>query len=149
MFYGWVVVTANLVVQILGAGLGGYVVGVYVPVLQAEFEVDRATIMLFVMVITLSAGLLSPFMGRGMDSKYAREVILASALVVALAMAVLSNVHGVWMGLLAVLLMGPSHQAAGGLSGPTLGRQVTAQFACRISLVCGWRGISTRERPVR
>jgi MFS family permease len=81
VFYGWWIVAACVAMLTLSSGIGFYGLGVFLPLLEQEFNASPALASLGGTVFFLVLGLASPFVGRWVDSRGARLVmIMGSAL---------------------------------------------------------------------
>lgn len=95
-FYGWHVVFAAFVAQLVSnfCSLGG--IGPFVTVLEAEFDTDATTISSGVGGSILLMGLAGPFVGRAIDRGNQRAIMLVGVVVMSLGLLASSRAESLW-----------------------------------------------------
>lgn len=115
IFYGWYLVAAVFLVQMIGTGAVMYAYSVVAVPLGVAFEASRLTMMLGVTAMTLASGLMSPWLGARIDSGSLRNMIIVGAVALASGYLLLSVATASWqvpliyacLMSLAVTLLGP------------------------------------------
>ena len=79
MFYGWRIVGIAAASQSLAVGTTFFSYGVFVKPLAAEFEAPRLVVVLGLTLLMLVQGLVSPFLGRLLDTHSTRAVMSLGA----------------------------------------------------------------------
>ncbi len=79
VFYGWWIVAACVVMLTLSSGIGFYGLGVFLPSLEEEFGASPALASLGGTVFFLVFGLAGPFVGRRVDARGARLVMIVGS----------------------------------------------------------------------
>ena len=123
-YYGWLVLAASAVSELLVQGATSYAAGLFVLPLQAEFHLSRANASSPVLILFLGATLVSPFVGRLLDRYPIRLVVSLGAVIFSLALLVIATTNSLW--LMALMLLLPA--AIGFMS---LGPLTTAALASR------------------
>lgn len=123
-YYGWLVLAASAVAEMLVQGATSYAAGLFVLPLQAEFHLSRADASSPVLILFLGAALVSPFVGKFLDRYPIRLVVTLCALIFSGAFLIIAAAESLW--LMAAMLFLP---AAIGLMG--LGPLNTALLASR------------------
>ena len=77
MFYGWIIVGAGFVVQLLNGGLLFHAFSAYVLPLQAEFGWSRTILASAFALVRLESGILGPAQGWLIDRMGPRKVMTA------------------------------------------------------------------------
>src|SRR5690625_7490385 len=115
VFYGWYLVGAAFLLQMVGSGAVMYSYSVVVVPWGEAFEASRMVMMLAMAAMTLAGGGLSPFLGARIDGGSLRTLVAVGAGSLALGYGLLSVTSASWPGLiiyarlmsLAVKLRGP------------------------------------------
>ncbi|MEP6831651.1 MAG: MFS transporter [Rhizomicrobium sp.] len=123
-YYGWAILAASAVSELLVQGATSYAAGLFVLPLQAEFHLSRANASSPVLILFLGAALVSPFVGRALDRYPIRLVVSLGAVIFSLALMVIATTNSLW--LMALMLLLPA--AVGFMS---LGPLTTAALASR------------------
>lgn len=103
-YYGWYVLAASAVSEMLAIGATSYSAGLFVLPLQAEFGLSRADASSSVLVLFLGAICVAPFAGRALDRYPIRLVICAGAFLFAAALAIIALASSLWVMVLALLV---------------------------------------------
>src|SRR5476649_2806671 len=106
IYYGWFVLAAGAVSEMLAIGATSYTAGFFVLPLQAEFHLSRANAGVPVLLVYLGAVFVAPYAGRILDRYPVRLVISAGALCFAAALAAIALLSSLW--LMALLLLVPA-----------------------------------------
>lgn len=93
VYFGWYVVAATIVIYALVLGSTFASFGLYVLPVSKEFNLSRADINTGLIVLNLGNATLAPLIGRLLDKVSARKLMMASALMFAGSMAVISRSH--------------------------------------------------------
>jgi sugar phosphate permease len=122
VFYGWWIVAAGFVTQAVTAGIGTYSFSLFQLPVAEEFGVSRSTVALGMSGVMLMGGVVGPLMGRALDRRPNRSLMLGAGAFMALCLLALSMAPGLWLiGLLFVL------GSAVGMAG--LGPQAASKLA--------------------
>ena len=123
-YYGWLVLAASAMSEMLVQGATSYAAGLFVLPLQAEFHFSRATASSPVLILFFGLTLVAPFVGKFLDRYPIRLVVPLCALIFSGAFLVIAATQSLW--LMVFMLFLP---AAIGLIG--LGPLNTAMLASR------------------
>lgn len=104
-YYGWIVLAAAAVSELLAQGAAAYSAGLFVLPLQAEFHLSRANANSPVLILFLGAALFAPFVGRLLDHLPVRVSVPAGAVLFGGALACIALAPSLWM--MALLLLIP------------------------------------------
>ncbi len=96
IFYGYWVLAACFVCQILNSGFTMYSFSVYVKPVSATFGWNRATLMLASTTMNLVAGIFGPLVGKLVYRVGAKKMITLGAIVSGLGFVLLGFTHAVW-----------------------------------------------------
>lgn len=121
VYYGWYVLAASAVSEMLVQGATSYASGLFVLPLQAEFHVSRAVASLPVLILFAGAMLIAPLVGRALDSRSIRLVMPMGAILLAASFAGIAVSNS--LAVMAVILFLPAaiaFMAAGPLNTSTL-----------------------------
>lgn len=124
VYYGWAVLAAAAVCELLAQGATSYGAGLFVLPLQAEFHISRANANLPVAILILGSALLAPLVGRLLDRLPIRAVVAGGAILFAAALAAIALSASLLV--MALLLLLPA--AAGFLA---IGPLTTSTLASR------------------
>jgi len=113
VFYGYWIVAAAMLVQMLINGAGMYAFSLFVTPLEEAFGWTRAGIMLAFVVYNLGLAATSPLVGRLVDRHPARLVIAAGATLMGLGLAGLGLTTALWQYCLLWGLVGAGVSATG------------------------------------
>jgi MFS family permease len=140
-YYGWLVLAAAAVSEMLAQGATSYAAGLFVLPLQAEFHISRAAANSPVLILFLGGALIAPLVGKAIDRFSIRLVISLGAFVFSLAMIAIAASHSLL--LMTALLFLPA--AAGFMAiGPLTSAAVaTRWFHRRRGLALGLAAVAT------
>lgn len=89
-YYGWVVLVAGALAEMLAQGATSYAAGLFVLPLQAEFHLSRADASSAILILFCGVILASPLVGWAFDRYAIRWVMAAGALLFALSLAAIA-----------------------------------------------------------
>lgn len=141
VYYGWYVLAASAVSEMLVQGATAYASGLFVLPLQAEFHISRAVANLPVLILFAGAMLMAPLAGRALDVWSIRRVVPVGAILLAASFAGIAVTHS--LAVMAVILVLPAaiaFMAAGPLSTSTL---ASRWFYRRRGLAQGFAAVAT------
>ena len=95
-YYRWLIVALTLVNQALALGILIYSFALFVVPWLNHFEIARSQVMLAILAFQVTAGLLSPVLGRLMDHFVMRRLVIAGAVSMGLGLALLSLATQFW-----------------------------------------------------
>lgn len=134
IFYGWVIVAIAFLAVLVAAGARSAFPVLMVP-LEEEFHWDRASISIAASVNLLMFGVVGPFIGRLMDTKGPRAIMIASVLLIALGCLAMLVMTAVWqMHFLWGIVIGTGIGGTGGVLSATIAAR---WFSARRGLVMG------------
>ena len=93
VYYGWYVLAASAVSEMLVQGATIYASGLFVLPLQAEFHISRAAANLPVLILFAGAMLIAPVVGRALDTRPIRLVMLAGRVLLGLSFGGIAATH--------------------------------------------------------
>ena len=123
-YYGWFVLAASAVCEMLAIGATSYSAGLFVLPLQAEFGLSRADASSSLLLLNVGAVLLASFAGRALDRYPIRLVLCAGAVCFSAGMAAIALTSSLPIMVVALVL-----PAALGFA--LLGPMTTATLASR------------------
>lgn len=77
-FYGWYIVGVAFISLFIGAGTGGFTFGIFLPAMSAELGWSQSSIVAAASISTITAALLGPVLGRVVDQRGPRLVLVLS-----------------------------------------------------------------------
>ena len=83
-YYGWLILAATAVSELLAQGATSYAAGLFVLPLQNEFHISRAVANMPVLIMFLGAALVAPLVGKALDRYPIRLVISLGAIIFSL-----------------------------------------------------------------
>ncbi|GAB4331201.1 MAG: MFS transporter [Dehalococcoidia bacterium] len=95
-YYGWYLLAGSVVAMALGSGVSFWSFGLYVEPLEAEFGWSRAEVSAGFSIGLLVSGLVGPMIGRAIDVRGPRVVILVGAVLTALTYVLLATTATLW-----------------------------------------------------
>ncbi len=124
VYYGWLVLAAAAVSEMLAMGATGYASGLFVLPLQAEFHLSRTAASSTILLLFVGSTLFAPVVGRLLDRYSVRIVMALGAGLFSLSLAAIALSHTLWI--MALLVLIPA--AAGFIA---IGPMVTSTMASR------------------
>lgn len=141
IYYGWFVLAAAAMLEMLAFGAAAYGAGLFVLPLQAEFHISRADASSPVLILFGGAALVSPLVGRALDHFPIRAFAIGGALLFGLCfLGIAATSSLAVMALLLVLPGAAGFIALGSLTSATL---ATRWFFRRRGLALGLAAIAT------
>ena len=121
IYYGWFVLAAAAMLEMLAFGAAAYGAGLFVLPLQAEFHISRADASSPVLILFAGAALVSPLVGRALDHFPIRAFAIGGALLFGLCfLGIAATSSLAVMALLLVLPGAAGFIALGSLTSATL-----------------------------
>ena len=96
MFQGWRIVGVAALAQGVSLGSTFYAYGAFLKPLTAEFGASRLAVTLGLTLLTLVQGAVAPFLGRALDRRSPRAIMIAGLVTEAAGLAMLSQVFAFW-----------------------------------------------------
>ena len=96
VFYGWVVVTASFLNQVIHSGLGFQGFGTFLLPLEREFGWSKATLAAARSFMQVESGLMGPLEGALVDRFGPRNIMLIGTFVFGLGLMLASLINSVW-----------------------------------------------------
>ena len=140
-YYGWLVLAASAVSELLAQGATSYSAGLFVLPLQAEFHISRADANSSVLILFLGAIFMVPLAGKMLDRYSVRTLVVSGALAFGGALAGIALSHSLW--LMALLLLIPAALGFGLIGPVTTSTLATRWFWKRRGLALGLAAIAT------
>jgi sugar phosphate permease len=140
-YYGWFVLAASAVCELLVMGATAYAAGLFVLPLQAEFHISRASANSSVIILYLGASIAAPFIGRLLDRLSIRLVVASGAIILALAFAGIAMTSSLLV--MALLLLIPASIAFVALGPLTTQTLTTRWFNRHRGLALGIAAVAT------
>ena len=118
LFYGWIIVAVSGLLGFLGTGFFSYSRGILLPSLaEALTNGERFQISMSFSAAAITGAVLAPFIGRYVDGKSARQVILVGILIVSASYALLSLIDSILgFAILVSLGLGAGMACIGGMA---------------------------------
>jgi sugar phosphate permease len=141
VYYGWLVLAASAVSELLVQGATSYSAGLFVLPLQAEFHISRANANSSILFLFAGAILVSPMVGRFLDAWPIRRLMAVGVVLFSLSLAAIAATSALW--LMAVILVIPGaigFMCLGSLMTSTL---VSRWFYRRRGLALGIAAVAT------
>ena len=140
-YYGWLVLAASAVSEMLVQGATSYSAGLFVLPLQSEFHISRAAANSPVLILFLGAALASPVVGRLLDRYPIRLVMSVGAVLFSLALVAIAAAPSLWM--MAVILFLPAAMGFMALGPLTTAALASRWFYQRRGLALGLAAVAT------
>jgi MFS family permease len=97
IFYGWWIVGVGLLTQMLAVGHTSYGLSVFAKPIAEAFGASRSTVALGFTLLMLVSGVCSPFLGRALDVRPIRGILLVGTACTSLALALMAAAPALWM----------------------------------------------------
>jgi MFS family permease len=140
-YYGWLVLAASAVSELLAQGATSYSAGLFVLPLQAEFHISRADANSSILILFLGAIFMVPLAGRALDRFAVRTLVIVGAIIFGGALAGIALSHSLW--LMALLLLIPAALGFGLIGPVTTTTLATRWFWKRRGLALGLAAVAT------
>ena len=105
VFYGWYIVGAGFVTQLMMGMLMFHSFGTYVTLMQADFGWSRTTFSIAFAMQRAESGILGPIQGWAIDTYGPRRIMLVGMVLFAAGFMMLSQIHTIWTFYLAFMLI--------------------------------------------
>ena len=96
VYYGWWLLAGSIVAMTLGSGVSFWSVGLYIEPLESDFGWSRGEVSGAISIVLLTGGIMGPFVGRWVDMRGARQVILFGAVTTAATYLLLATTSELW-----------------------------------------------------
>ena len=140
-YYGWLVLAAAVISEMLAQGATSYTAGLFVLPLQAEFHISRAAANSPVLILFLGGALVSPLVGRAIDRFPIRLVVPLGVLIFSLAMITIAVSHSLLV--MAALLFLPAAIGFVAIGPLTTAAMAARWFHRRRGLALGLAAVAT------
>jgi MFS family permease len=104
IYYGWFVLAASAVSELLVQGATLYSAGLFVLPLQSEFHISRAAANSSILVLFLGVVFMAPVVGKQLDRWPIRRVMVFGAIILALSLSAIAGTHSLWVMAMILLL---------------------------------------------
>ncbi len=106
IYYGWFVLAAAAISEMLAQGATSYSAGLFVLPLQSEFHISRANASSSILILFLGSALVAPLVGRLLDKYPVRLIVSAGAVIFSLALTIIAFTTSLWV--MAAMLVLPA-----------------------------------------
>ena len=96
IYYGWWMLAGSVLAVAVTGGLSFWSLGLYVRPLEDQFGWSRAEVSLGFSLSFLASGLMAPLIGRWIDARGPRQIILVGALLTAATYLLLATTTALW-----------------------------------------------------
>lgn len=141
IYYGWYVLAASAVSEMLVMGATSYAAGLFVLPLQAELHLSRADASSTVLILYLGGMLAAPLVGRLLDRWSIRLIVGGAAAILTASFSAIAFAHSIWA--MAALLLVPAALAFTALGPLTTSTLASRWFYRRRGLALGIAAVST------
>jgi MFS family permease len=104
VYYGWFVLAASAVCELLAQGATSYAAGLFVLPLQAEFHLSRADANSSIVILFLGSAVAAPLVGKMLDRYPIRLLMVVGAMLFSGALAIIAITPSLWVMMLALFL---------------------------------------------
>ena len=140
-YYGWFVLAASALCEMLAQGATSYGAGLFVLPLQAEYGLSRANASSAILILFVGAVFVAPVAGRILDRFPIRISVIVGALCFSLALTVIALSGSLWI--MALMLLVPVALAFGLLGPMNTATLASRWFFRRRGLALGIAAIAT------
>jgi MFS family permease len=140
-YYGWLVLAASAVSEMLAQGATSYAAGLFVLPLQAEFHISRALANTPVLIMFLGGVLVAPTVGRFLDRFSIRWVVSVGAAIFSLALMAIAVSHS--LAVMAAILFLPTAIGFMGIGPLTTSTMASRWFYRHRGLALGIAAVAT------
>lgn len=140
-YYGWYVLAASALCEMLIQGATSYGAGLFVLPLQAEYGLSRANASSAILILFVGAVFVAPVAGRILDRVSIRLSVMAGVLCFSLALAVIALSGSLWI--MALMVLVPVAMALGLLGPMNTSTLASRWFFRRRGLALGIAAIAT------
>ncbi|MFQ5416671.1 MAG: MFS transporter [Myxococcota bacterium] len=95
-FYGWRIVSVAFIVDFVAVGFFFYSFGVFLKPIAADLDGSRFSVSLALSISNGVGALASPFIGRSLDQRSIRRIMIIGAVAVGAGFLALSNMESIW-----------------------------------------------------
>ena len=96
VYYGWWLLGGSIVAMTLGSGVSFWSIGLYIEPLERDFGWSRGEVSGAISIVLLTGGAAGPFVGRWVDTRGARRIILIGAVMTAATYVLLATTSELW-----------------------------------------------------
>src|SRR3954451_13383664 len=82
-YYGWYIACLAFISLFIGAGTGGFTFGIFLPAMNEDLGWSRSAIVVGSSLTSITAALAGPLLGRVVDRRGTRIVMIPSVLLMA------------------------------------------------------------------
>jgi len=140
-YYGWFVLAASALCEMLAQGATSYGAGLFVLPLQAEYGLSRANASSAILILFVGAVFVAPIAGRILDRFPIRISVIVGALCFSLALTVIAMSSSLWI--MALMVLVPVALAFGLLGPMNTSTLASRWFFRRRGLALGIAAIAT------
>lgn len=124
-FAGWRMVRVAFLVDFIAVGFFFYSFGIFYPAIDADFAGGSVWVAAGISVSNLVSGFFAPFIGRALDRRPIKHMMILGALVVAAGFALLSRTTAIWQ---YYLVLGSFFAAGLGMMGGMASAKLVANW---------------------
>jgi MFS family permease len=96
IFYGWYIVAAGALCTFVGSGIGFYEVGVFIDPLTRAHGWSKGEVSFAITLLFACTGLIGVFVGRTLDQRGPRRIVIVGALAMSSALFLIGHLHALW-----------------------------------------------------
>ncbi|MBI4310769.1 MAG: MFS transporter [Chloroflexi bacterium] len=116
LFYGWVIVAAGMVLQMLGTGLGGQGLGAFLVPLEKEFGWTKTALAGGRSLMQLESGLLGPIEGFLVDWLGPRTIMVIGSVIFGAGLVAMGFINSLWSYYLAYVIIAVGASLSGSIA---------------------------------